>query len=120
MYPHFNIMLFKFVFVQKAFFALFCLFNDRQYLNCQNFSREKGRLEVAKLLRHFVFALFWNLFFMRKGSQLRIYADLVRFQSRVKGPMHITILMKSIILFFIHSFHVLTLVYEQEKSKNNM
>ena len=30
------------------------------------------------------------------------------------------ILMKSIIPFFIHSFHVLTLVYEQEKSKNNM
>ena len=28
--------------------------------------------------------------------------------------------MKSVIQFFIHSFHVFTLVYDQEKSKNNI
>ena len=31
--------------------------------------------------------------------------------------MYIIIFMKSIIQFFIHSFHVLTFVYDQEKSK---
>ena len=50
---------------------------------------------------------------MCKGSQTKIYTDLLRFQSKVKDPIHIAILMKSIIPFFIHSFHVLTLVYEQ-------
>ena len=31
-----------------------------------------------------------------------------------------TIVMKSIILFLIHSFHFLTLVYDQEKSNNDL
>ena len=57
---------------------------------------------------------------MRKGSQPRIYADLLRFQSSVKDPKYITILMKSIIRFFICSVLVVTLVNEQEKSKNKM
>ena len=50
------------------------------------------------------------------------YADLLRFQSGVnllKDPIHIIIFMKSIIPFFIHSISILTLVYQQEKSKNN-
>ena len=53
---------------------------------------------------------------MWKGSQPRIYTDLLRFQSRVKDPMHIImiILMKSVIPFFINSFHVLLLVYEKK------
>ena len=52
---------------------------------------------------------------MCKVSQIRIHADLLRFQSRVKDVIHIIIFMKSIIPFSIHSFHVLTLVYEQKK-----
>ena len=68
----------------------------------------------------FIFILFWNLVFMSKGSQPRVYADLLRFYSRVKDTILIVTLMKSMIPFFIHSFHVLTLVYEQEKSKSNM
>ena len=76
---------------------------------------------MAKILSRFVFDLFWiYLVFMRKGSQPRIYADLLRFQSSVKDPIYITILMKSIIRFFICSFLVVTLVNEQEKSKNKM
>ena len=61
---------------------------------------------MVKILCGFVFVL------------LRIYADLIRFQSRVKDLLHITILVKSIILFFIHCFNVLTFIYEKEKSNN--
>ena len=57
---------------------------------------------------------------MCKGNQAKIYADLLSFQSKVKDPIHIVILKKSIIPFFIYSFHVLRLDYEHEKSKNNM
>ena len=53
-------------------------------------------------------------------AEPRIYADLLGFQSRVKDPIHIIMLMKSIIAFFNHFFHALTLVYKLEKSKNNM
>ena len=53
-------------------------------LTCLNFARETWWHEVAKILRGFVFVLFWNLVFMRKSSQPRIYADLLRFQC--KGP----------------------------------
>ena len=56
---------------------------------------------------------------MCKGIQSRIYADFPGFQSRVKDPIYIIILIESIIPFLIHSFHVLTLAYQQEKSKNN-
>ena len=52
---------------------------------------------------------------MRKGSQPRIYGNLLRFQSRIKDHTHIIIFMKSVITFLIHSFHILTLVHEQEK-----
>ena len=69
---------------------------------------------MAKILRGFVFV------FMYKVSQSRIFADLLRFQPRVKSPIHMIILMKSIMPFFNHSFHVLALVYEQGKPKNNM
>ena len=58
--------------------------------------------------------------FILELSQPRIYADLLRFQTRVKDPkdpIHIIILVKSIIPFFIHSFHVLILVYEQRNQR---
>ena len=44
--------------------------------------------EVAKILRCFVFALVWNLVFMYKGSQPRIYADLHSFQSSTHNNTH--------------------------------
>ena len=58
--------------------------------------------------------------FILELSQPRIYADLLRFQTRVndpKDPVYIIILVKSIIPFFIHSFHVLILVYEQRNQR---
>ena len=61
------------------------------------------------------FTCFCVIVLMCKGSQRRIYADLLRFHSTVKEPI---ILMKSIIPFLIHSFCVLILVYGQEDSSN--
>ena len=55
-----------------------------------------------------------------KGSQPATYPVLLTFQSRVKDLMYIIITMKSLIPFFVLSFDVLRLVYQQEKSKNKM
>ena len=103
MYPRLNVS-FKFLFIHKTFFARVCFLMI--YLAWQNLAREKWRHEVAKILRGSAFVLFWYLVFMCKGCQPRIYADLLRFQSRVNDPIHI-ILMRSMIPFFIHSFWVL-------------
>ena len=89
-------------------------------LTWQNFGREKWQ-EVSRILNGFVFVLlFLNLVFTSKGSLPRISADLLKLQSRIKESIHIIILMKSIIPFFIHSFHVLKFFYEQGKSKNTI
>ena len=104
-YPRLKVMFFKFLFIHKIFFC-----TNLSLMICvtwQNFARVKWRQKVVKILHIFVFVLFWNLVFMCKASQPRIYVDLLRFQSRVKDPVHIIILMESIIPFFIHSFHVL-------------
>ena len=93
-------------------------FNNIPYL--EKLRQRKVITRGGENVTRFCFLLFWNLFFKCKSSQPRIYADLLRFQSRVTDTIHITILMKSIIPFFIRSSHVFTLVYEQEKSKNNM
>ena len=106
-YPRFTFMFFKFLFMHKTFFAW--VYFLMIYLNWQNFAREKWQHEVAKILHGFIFILFCNLVFICKGSQPRIYADLLRFQSGVKDPIHTIILMKSIIPFFTRSFHVLFL-----------
>ena len=111
-----NVMFFELLLIHKIFLGEF---NFKDIPWWQNFAREKWRHKVAKFLRGFV-VLFWNLVFMCKCSQLRIYADLLIYQSRATDPIHIIILMQSIIPFFIPSFHVLTVVYEQEKRKNNM
>ena len=78
------------------------------YLTWQNLAREKWRHKVAKILHSFVFILIWKLGFMSRGSQPRIYADLLRIQSREKYHTHIIILMKSLIPIphekFFHSF----------------
>ena len=104
--------------IHKTFFGRVCFL--MMHFTWQNFAREKWRHEVGKIIRSFVFVLTWILVFMYQGSQPRIYADLLGFQSRVKDPINKIKLMKSIIPFFIHSFYVLTLVYEQKKSENNM
>ena len=43
----------------------------------------------------------------RVYGEPRIYADLLGFLSRVKDPIHIIMLMKSIIAFFNHFFMLL-------------
>ena len=45
--------------------------------------------------------------------------DFLGFQSQMKDPIHIILLMKSTIPFFIHFFNDLTLVYEHENLKND-
>ena len=102
-----KVMFFQFLSIHKTLFARVCFLLI--YVTWQNFPREKWRHEVAKILRSFVFVLLWNLVSMCKGSQSRIYADLLRFQPRVNDPLHVIILMKNIIPFFNHFFHVLTL-----------
>ena len=117
-YPCLSVKFFKFLVIPETFFAR--VYFSVRYLTCQSFARENWRNEVVKILRSFVFVLFWNLVFMCKSNQPRIYADLLKFQSRAQDSVLIIILTMSIIPFFIHSFHVLALVYEQEKPKNNM
>ena len=112
-YPRLNVI-FKFLYIRHKFFARVCFFMT--YLAWKNFVREKWPCKLAKNLLGFVFVLVWNLVFMCKVSQPRIYPDLLRFQSRVKDPIHIIILM-NIITFFIHFFHLLTLVYEQSNQR---
>ena len=65
-----NVMFLQFLFIHKAFSARVCFY------------------EVAKILRCFVFALVWNLVFMYKGSQPRIYADLHSFLSSIHNSTH--------------------------------
>ena len=110
-YSRLNLMSFKFLFIHKIMFCASLFFNDIPCSTKLN-TREKRRHEVVKLLRGFAFVLFWNLVFMCKGSQPRVYADLLRFHSIKKDSIT---LMKSMTSFLIHSFHVLTLAYEQEK-----
>ena len=117
-YPCLNVMFFKVLFMQKTFFARVCFFNDIPYL--AKLCQRKVMTQNGKNFTRFCFVLFWNFVFMCKGSQPKIYADLLRFQSRVKDPIHIIILMQSIILFLILSFHVFALVHKQDKPKNNM
>ena len=57
----------KFLFIHKAFFAQISFIII--YFTWGNFAREKRQHEVAKILRSFVFVLFWSLAFMCKGSQ---------------------------------------------------
>ena len=80
------------------------------YLTKQNFTREKSRHEVAKMLRGSVEVLFWNLVFMCNGIQSRICTDLLKFQSKVRDPIHIIILMMSIFHFSFILFMYLHLL----------
>ena len=77
-----------------------------------------------EILKWFCFCFIFGLSFyvqkVVKGSQPATYPVLLTFQSRVKDLMYIIITMKSLIPFFVHSFDVLRLVYQQEKSKNKM
>ena len=115
-HPRLNVVFFKFSFICKTFFPR--VYFLKIYVTLQNFAKEKWRQKVAKNLRGFIFYFFWNLVFMWKGSQPRIYTELLRFQLRVEDPKHIIVLMQSIIPIFIHSFHVLTLVLRTRKMKD--
>ena len=69
------------------------------YFTWQKLAKEKRRHKVPQILCGFVFILFQNLVFVYKVNHPRIYADLLRFESRVKVHtyIHIVIVMKSII-----------------------
>ena len=73
-YLSLNVMLFKFLFIHKIFLARVSFL--MLYIAWQNFAREKWQHKVVKVLHGSVFVLFWNLVFMCKGSQARIYANL--------------------------------------------
>ena len=105
-YPHLTVMFFKFLFICKEFFCARLFSNDIPYL--AKLRQRKVTTTKWRKFYEFHFILFWKLVFMCEGSQPRTYTDLFRFQSRVKEPIHIIILMKSIIQVFIHTFHVLT------------
>ena len=80
--------------------------NDMPYL--AKLRQRKVTTQSGKNVILFCFCFIVEFsFYMQKPG---IYADLLRFQSRVKNLIQI-ILMKRIILFFIHSYHVLTFVY---------
>ena len=61
----------------EHFFCASLLFDDIPYL--AKLRQKNVTTQSGENLRSFVFALFWNLIFMRKSSKPRIYADLVRF-----------------------------------------
>ena len=57
-YPHLNVIFSMFLFIHKTFFARVSFLII--YFTWENFAREKWQHEVAKILRSFVFVLFWN------------------------------------------------------------
>ena len=65
-YPPLNVMLFKFLFIHKTFFARVCFL--MLYLTWWNFASEKWQNEVAKTLLGFII-LFWNLDFSAKVAK---------------------------------------------------
>ena len=112
-YSCLNVMFFKFLFICETIFVRVCILMIYLVKLCLK------RVTTWRGENFQQFFLFWILGFMCKGTQSRIYADLLRFQSKVKNPIHIIILTRRRIQFFTHSFHILRLVYEQEKSRNN-
>ena len=108
-YPRFNVTSFKILFIHETFFVFqffFSLFfDDIPYL--------LEKLPQRKVTSNKIF----RVFFIWGGGEgmaslpsMLTYSYLDYIQPGVKEPIHIIILMKSIIPFFIHSFHVLTLV----------
>lgn len=127
-YPCLNVMFFKFLCIYETFFArLWHSLPDKT-------SQEKMTIQSGEnftwiwsgfeILKWFCFCFIFGLSFyvqkVVKGCQPATYPVLLTFQSRVKDPMYIIITMKSLIPFFVHSFDVLRLVYQHEKSKNKM
>ena len=82
-YPRLNVMFFKFLFIYKAFFARVC-FSMIYLPYLAKLRQRKVTTRSDDNFMPFCFVLFWNLVFMCKGSQPRIYADLLRVNSRVK------------------------------------
>ena len=106
-YPHLNVMSFTFLFIYKTFFA-WVVFDDIPYL--AKLCKRQVTTRCGKNFTQFCFCFILELSFYVQSKKFRIYADLLRFQSRVMDPIYIVILMRSIIPFFIHPSHVLALV----------
>ena len=119
-YPCRNVMFFKFLFIHKRFFARVCFLILIFALPGKTSVEKSDDTNWRKF--HAVLFLFYFgiLLLCAKIASLETMLIYVDFQSRVKDPIHIIILMKSIISLFILSFYDLTVVYEQERSNNNM
>ena len=87
-YPRLNVMFFKFLFIYKAFFARVC-FSMIYLPYLTKLRQRKVTTRSDDNFMPFCFVLFWNLVFMCKGSQPRIYADLLRVNPRVKDTHQI-------------------------------
>ena len=93
-YPPLNVIFFKFSIIHKTFFARVCF---QWYTFPGETSAEKSddlkwqKLYTVKLATTLFLYTVLSLVFMYKGSQPRIYADLLRFQSRVKDPILIIV-----------------------------
>ena len=68
------------------------VFNDIPFL--ANLRLREVMTQNGENLTRFCFCFILELSFYVKGSQPRIYADLLRFHSRVKDRIQITILME--------------------------
>ena len=105
LYPCLDVMFFKFFcFVFFQIMKYFCgslFFNDKPYL--AKLRQRKVTTRSGGNFMWFCFCFIWNLVYMRKGNQPRIYVDLLRFQSKVKDPINIIILEHNITFSFILS-----------------
>ena len=85
-YPSLNLMFFKFLLILNTLFAPVYFFKYIPYL--VKLCQKKVTKRSGENFTRFCFCFFWKLVFMCKVSQLRIHADLLRFQSRVKDVIH--------------------------------
>ena len=108
-YPRFNVTSFKILFIHETFFVFqffFSLFFDDIPYLLEKLPQRK--VTSNKIFR--VFFIWGGGEGMASLASMLTYSYLDYIQHGVKEPIHIIILTKSIIPFFIHSFQVLTLV----------
>ena len=74
MHLYLDVMFFKFLFIDKTFFCASLFLTI--YVPLRNFTRENHRPEVEKILRIFIFVLFWNLIFMYKSMLTYVDSSL--------------------------------------------
>ena len=111
-YPSLNVMFFKFLFIQYFWVSL--LFNDIPYLKKLYLRKVTTRSDknVSRLCFCFILVVF-----MQKGSHPKSFADLIRFQPRVKDPICIIVLINNIIAAFIYSFMFLQLFMDEKNQR---